>query len=416
MTQEEGPAGQGGADRVAGDKAHSSAKTKSNSAKRQSKGEAKRTSASSHNTATSKSAFAFAPLEPWPEHVDGAELLDSIVAKLNQHLVLPEGAAEAIALWVLFSSTFECWEAAPRLVFSSKLPECGKTTAITMVGHLVPKPLPTANMSSAVLFRLIEKWQPTILIDEADTFLDGDDGFRGILNSGHTRDHAYVLRCNLQTLDPERFSMWAPIGIAKIGGLNPTLASRSIVITMQRKRPTDSVVRFTRVAEPSLKELGRKAARWAADNSATLVNADPDMPSSIGNREADNWRPLVAIADRVGGRWPGIARDLALLFGGDAGNVSLGELVLADIRDVFLARDVDRLTSAELCRELAELECRPWSNYRDGVAIGPGSLAKLLANFDIGPRSIRTGDKTPKGYYLQQFADAFARYLQPLPP
>jgi putative DNA primase/helicase len=338
-----------------------------------------------------------------------------MVAALNQYLALPEGAAEAIALWVLFTHTFECWETSVRLALVSKQPGCGKTTAITILSHLVPRPLPTVNMSAAVLYRIIEESQPTVLIDEADTFLDGDDGLRGILNSGHTRGTASVWRCNVDTHKPEGFSTWAAVAIAKIGILPDTLTSRSIVITMQRKLSTDLVARLTRLAEPSLKELGRKVARWAADNSATLENADPDMPSSIGNREADNWRPLVAIADRVGGCWPDIARDLALLFGGDAGNVSLGELLLADIRDVFEAPGVDRLTSADLCAELAKLERRSWSNYLDGMAITQTPLAKLLSDFDIGPRSIRIGEKTPKGYYRQQFADAFARYLPPLP-
>jgi putative DNA primase/helicase len=347
--------------------------------------------------------------------VEGADLLDSIVAALNTYMALPKGAAEAIALWVLFTHTFECWEVSVRLAFVSKQPGCGKTTAITILSHLVPKPLPTVNMSAAVLYRIIEEAQPTILIDEADTFLEGDDGLRGILNSGHTRNYASVWRCNVDTMKPEGFSTWAAVAIAKIGSLPPTLTSRSIVITMQRKLSTDPVARFTRLAEPRLKELGRKAARWAADNSATLVNADPDMPSSIGNREADNWRPLVAIADRVGGHWPDIARNLALLFAGDVGNVSHGELLLADIRDVFEDLHVDRMTSADLCGELAKIESGPWNNYQDGMAISQTSLAKLLADFGIGPRSIRIGDKTPKGYNRQQFADAFARYLPPLP-
>jgi hypothetical protein len=102
---------------------------------------------------------------------------------------------------------------------------------------------------------------------------------------------------------------------------------------------------------------------------------------------------------------------VALLFAEDTGNVSLDEL----LRDVFEALDVDRLTSAALCEELAKLDRRPWSNYQDGVAIFQTSLAKLLAHFDIEPGSIRIGDKTPKGYYRQQFQDAFARYLRPLP-
>src|SRR5213593_2916380 len=36
--------------------------------------------------------------------------------------------------------------------------------------------------------------RPTLLIDEADTFLQGNDELRGILNSGYSRKTAYVVR------------------------------------------------------------------------------------------------------------------------------------------------------------------------------------------------------------------------------
>ena len=100
-------------------------------------------------------------LEPWAEPVDGAVLLDEIVGCLRTYLALPEGAAEAVGLWIFFAHTLESWETAPRLAFISKGPECGKTTAMTLVSHVVPRPLPTVNISSPVLFRLLEKWRPT---------------------------------------------------------------------------------------------------------------------------------------------------------------------------------------------------------------------------------------------------------------
>jgi putative DNA primase/helicase len=74
-----------------------------------------------------------------------------------------------------------------------------------------------------------------LLLDEADTFVDGNEELRGILNSGHTGDQAYVIRCNPVTLEPERFSVWCPKSIALIGSLSGTLADRSIEIRMERK-------------------------------------------------------------------------------------------------------------------------------------------------------------------------------------
>ena len=117
-------------------------------------------------------------------------------------------------------------------------------------------------------------------MDEADTYLEqrGDE-FRGILNSGHTRDAAVVWRTDGDKYEPKAFSTWAPIAIAKIGKLPDTLASRSIIILMRRKRADESVTRYRPDRDgPLLDELARKCARWAQDNLQNLKGADPMMP------------------------------------------------------------------------------------------------------------------------------------------
>src|SRR5205807_6503181 len=49
---------------------------------------------------------------------------------------------------------------------------------------------------------VIEELQPTLLIDEADTFLQGNDELRGILNSGYSRKTAFVLRASSPNTAP----------------------------------------------------------------------------------------------------------------------------------------------------------------------------------------------------------------------
>ena len=263
----------------------------------------------------SKRKFAFPEIVPWPEPVDGAVLADDILSTLRRFLVLPDGAAEAITLWTFFTHTFDAWECSPRLVFTSREPECGKTTSLSILARLVPTPLPTVSITPAALFRIIEKHQPSLLIDEADTFIEGNEELRGVLNSGHTRDTAFVWRCHPETLEPEGFSTWSPMAIAKIGGLPPTLWSRSIIIRMRRKTPSELVERFLPSHRVEVELLARRAARWAEDNLPRLRGTNPTMPAGLGSRAADNWRPLVAIADAIGSHWPTIARDTAMKLG-----------------------------------------------------------------------------------------------------
>ena len=150
--------------------------------------------------------FPPADIEPWPEPVDGAALLDDLVATFLQYLSLPEGAAVLLALWVMFTHAFEAVEVSPRLVFTSPEPECGKTTALSLLGRLVWRPALASNISPAVIYRIIERYRPTLLLDEADTYLEARDDLAGILNSGHTPQTADVWRCDGERYEPKPFS------------------------------------------------------------------------------------------------------------------------------------------------------------------------------------------------------------------
>ena len=63
------------------------------------------------------------------------------------------------------------------------------------------------------------------------------------------------------------------------------------------------------------------------------------------------------------------------------------------------------------------MENRPWAEWKASKVASPkpitkNQLAQLLKPFHIISDSVRIDDEhTPKGYYLQQFAEAFDRYL-----
>ena len=58
--------------------------------------------------------------EPWPELVDGAVLLDDIVIEFRRYLVLPDYAAEVLALWAVHAHAFG-GKAGDVLFFSSDI-------------------------------------------------------------------------------------------------------------------------------------------------------------------------------------------------------------------------------------------------------------------------------------------------------
>jgi putative DNA primase/helicase len=354
--------------------------------------------------------------EPWPEPVNGAELLDALSAVIRRYVVMSEHAANSAALWAVHTHLIDCLGITPRLAVISPEKGCGKTTALDVVSHLVARPLATANATASAIFRVVEMKRPTLLIDEADTFLPENEELRGILNSGHRRGGS-VIRTVGDEFEPRSFSTYSACAVALIGKLPATLADRSVVIELRRRRPDEVIEGFRFDRTEHLGELGRKSARWAQDIADGIRDADPVMPEGVVNRAADNWRPLLAIADVAGSTWPRRAREAANSAGSSAaasGEQSRGVLLLSDIRAIFTERQADRLSSKGLADALASIEGRPWAEMgKTGKAITQNSIARLLAPFKISPDSVRMGDATPKGYLLAQFEDAFSRYLPP---
>lgn len=352
--------------------------------------------------------------EPWHQPVEGADLLADVASAICRYVVVGAPEATALALWVVACFVFDKFAIFPRVFVTSPEKGCGKTTLLDALSRLLPKTLSASGITAASLFRVIEAARPTLLLDEADTFARDNEELRGVLNAGHQHDGA-VIRTVGDEHEPRVFSVFAPVALAAIGRLPGTIEDRSVIIRLRRRRPDETVEPLRLDRTGGLDELKRKAARWAADHAAELTVADPAMPEEIFNRVADNWRPLLAVADLAGGEWPQRSRHAAAELAADGNDQnSRGVALLSDIRTAFAMKGVDRLSSDELATYLGNLDDRPWPEYRGGKPISKSQVAKLLKPFGVSSGTIRLPDgSTPKGYHLSAFADAFARYLGP---
>lgn len=354
-------------------------------------------------------ADPFETVEPWPEQVNGAALLNALQNAILRFCVLPDHSAPLMAAWVLHAWSHDTSDISPVLAFVSPEKRCGKTTALSVMGALAPKTMHAVNISTSVLFRVIEKFAPTVLIDEADTFLAANDELRGVLNGGHNRLSAYVWRSVGDDHEPRQFKVWAPKCIAMIGKLPDTLEDRALVVHLRRKQDGETVERFRADRMGEFLHLRRKAARWAEDHAVRLASADPTVPNELNDRAQDNARAICAIADAAGGKWPETIR-AALV--GSAAQVddepqSGGVLLLRDIAEVFEAKGFSGIGSTDLCDALCDLDESPWNEWRGGRPISTRGVAKLLKPFGIKPQRNREGSF----YRRMDFADAFKRYL-----
>jgi putative DNA primase/helicase len=353
-------------------------------------------------------------VEPCPEQVDGAALLDGLRAHFRHYIVLPEHADVALALWTLNSWTFENFDIAPYLSITSPTRRCGKTVLMTLLYWLCRRSKKSDSMSQAAIYRSVDGEQPTLLLDEVAWVLDLKDDRQGILCGGFERN-GFVEVCEGEgtAIATRLFSTFCPKAFGLIGQLTPTLTDRSIVIPMQRKMPSERVERLRRRDAAAHGRLRSQCLRWATDNAAVLAQMTPALPPGLNDRAIDLWEPLLAIADRAGREWPDHARKAALtLSGGNAGEDNPGVELLADIRRAFDIGGVAEITTKNLITALSADTERPWAAYSRGEAITDRQLAKLLRPFGIISGTVHPpGASDAKGYRRVDFEKLWGRYL-----
>lgn len=349
---------------------------------------------------------------------DTGALLESVKAFVTRYVVLTDRQADALALWVLHTHAIEAAEITPYVELTSAEKRSGKTLLLEIIRHVVRNPWLTGRCSAAALVRKMGQ-KVTALIDESDAAFKGaqdySEALRGILNNGHRRG-GYATLCVGQgaNIDVKDFPVFGAKMIAGIGRLPDTVADRSITIQMKRRAPNEPVARQRyRETEAEAAPINERLLAWSVEAVSDLTEARPDLPNELDDRAADAWEPLLAIADYAGGEWPERARASAkaLSCGEDREDASIGVRLLEDIRGIV--EGMEKITIAEMVGELVAIEDAPWGDWK-GKPLDTRRLGWQLKRYGIKAKKIRQGDATPKGYDVEQFGDAFTRYL-PIP-
>jgi hypothetical protein len=353
---------------------------------------------------------------------NGAALLDQVHAFLGRFVSYPSMFAHvAHTLWVAHAHAMDAWESTPRLALLSPEPGSGKTRALEVSEPLVPRPVEAVNVSPAYLFRKVsgEEGRPTILFDEIDTVFGpkakDNEEIRGLLNAGH-RKGAVAGRCVVvgKQVKTEEIPAYCAVALAGLGGLPDTILTRSIVLRMRRRAPDEQVEPWRRrIHAKEGEEIRDQLALWAEDKLSSVIDAWPEMPEGVTDRDADVWEALITVADVAGGHWPERARTAAvtLVKEGKDSSPSLGVRLLSDLRDVF--GDADKLPTDTVLRKLHAIDEAPWGDMR-GKPLNDIGLAKRLKGYGIKPKLVRIGEGVSRGYARQDFHDAWKRYLPPL--
>ena len=347
----------------------------------------------------------------WDYPVNGEQLLDELTAIYSKYSILPRGSNLALALWTILTYCYDDFRTLPILCIISPEKRCGKTTTLETLSKLCCRSIPASNISPAALYRSVEKFKPTLLIDEADTFLKTNEDLRGIINAGHTKAAAFTIKCDGENNEPRMFSLWCPKAISMIGNPPNTIVDRSVVVPLRRKFSGETVIQHEEDHKDIFRMLREKMLRFASDNQHILKIAKPERLATSNDRSADNWKPLLSIAS-VCSREEEARLAAKALISSEQEDETPAIMLLDDINVILNGEyPLEKISSKDLVLELTHSEDRPWCEWKKGKPMTQNSLAKQLKNFGIKSKKMRVGDENIRGYERSDFDDAFNRYI-----
>ncbi len=411
-------------------------------------------------TAAGTGAPCAADPEPSASPAPLRQTLQAIVTMISSRVYCSAEAADACALWA--AGTWGVYppgdtDAGPdnyaRLHIHAPAKRCGKSMLLEAVAHIVRRPLSATDVSEAAIFRTIGRYQPTLLIDEADQLFAKNRDLTGIVNSGYARTGRVVRTVEVQaqgvrSFEPVSFPTFAPVALAGIGALPSTIEDRSIRIELQRQ-PRER--RGQRIGLRELAALRKRITPHLMAHADAIGAAmetgvrDSEIPAALHDRDMDNWRPLLALAKLAGADWLVRAQRAAEVLckssaDGDKGNEWALRQVVAFITERRAAvvaewrawvavgrKTVPPLAGrpgiqrpAAACHFVASDTLAGWLLAKDDSGFGDmrdaGSVklrvARLLRGFGVQPTLRRVGGAPTRGYEVPAIRAVWRRYRQ----
>jgi hypothetical protein len=355
------------------------------------------------------------PLSAAPESID--QTFDAIAKFIRKHLVCSDHQVTVLTLWVVHTYCFDLFAATPYLNIVSPENQSGKTICLQLLSLLSCKPWMPSGIPKSRIVSRIAKSQPTLLLDDWDTIFRPSDAqpIVGFLNAGSTGGH----RNAVDSEHDDSPATFCPKAFAGLGCLPASLADRCLPITLQRKKPRESVHPFwLELYRPKATSLVEPLPAWVEKNGQELMFAAGDflyepLPDGFTMRQRDFIGPLLAIAKVAGGPWLRKARTALrrILNTAPVDPPSNALQLLSDIRGFFTQEnDPPRIRTADLLNYLNRLEGRPWE--KQSQQLTPVRLRNLLRHFLIlRSWSQRKGKDIFPGFTFRHFVESWQRYL-----
>lgn len=357
-------------------------------------------------------------LEPWDDEVTGKELYDEIYTAIESFVELEPEQINAIAIWVLHTYFIrpaelpQPFQFSPLLFITSPVRACGKSTLLRIVNNLSHNGKIATNISDASLFRLVALKQPTLFLDEIDTYFQKRSEIVGLLNSGFEVTGTVLRQTGGDFSKTSEFSTWGAKCIAGIGTQPDTLESRTLKIQLKRKTVGNNLQRVPDVLAKNPNyfiDIKRRCIRFAIDNENKLLESDTFFIDEIGDRENDCWSGLLRLAGLIK-EIDNIKKSAKYLSENSYEEDDEATEFLLDVRDFISALNDDRFATEKLLSYLNGLNDKPYKYIRkDGM--NGYDLSIKLKPYGIRSKQLKLNCRNIKGYEISKFEDIFKRYL-----
>jgi hypothetical protein len=320
-------------------------------------------------------------------------IFDQVCGGFARHIDAKPHHIIGLSLWALHTHIYRKYDKSPRLAIVSPVPNCGKSSVLNILNSMVSNPERLIDPTIATTFRLAGSH--TLLLDEVDN-MSLMKSMKAILNNGHEVG-GFVPRAGKDG-EVIKYPVYGPLALAGIGRLPVTLMSRSIVVPMHRSNAQMEIF------NPRDSFYSEEIGRWAE-----RVNLDPNprMPPQIKGRDADKWRPLVAIGNSVDRSM--ITYEAMSEFYKERSTPDIKESLLRDIHDVFIEAKTNILTNETLLDGLLKLEYSEvdWSEHQ----LTKTKIARILREFQIENRVHRyQGGTATRCWFAVDFEEMWGRY------
>lgn len=359
------------------------------------------------------------PGYPAPPPVTGdLELIERLRSYFAGYLFCNDDQSTILAFWALHTHCFINFPITPYLHIASAEKQSGKTRCLQALSCVCENSWFTSGISAAVLMRKVIDDLPTVLLDDWHTAFRSSDcqGIIGFLITGHRNSSLYSAY-QPQAGRVEAVPVFCPKAFSGAEPLPPALSDLCICIFLRSQKPEDQKPWRELLVMRDALPLHRYMRQWSAKHQNELSWAltfagYAELMSELSPRQREMADILLALANTIGGEWPGKVRH-ALVNVLCEKKVTERDQLLLDIKAAFAASENPaHISTEELLAHLHSVEHGRWKTCSKGKPMTARRLSDKLREWKIRPGNPHKGpDSSHRGYNYSDFIELWDELL-----